>query len=93
MAMYPPQQPGMLGMGAPRNTVMPGLAGQRGVSSYSLATTANPLMPSAPPQPSDNPSPSDDEVLGVLRRYLGSQDLMSVYVPPFLCLVTRNLQS
>lgn len=72
---------GMMGIGAPRNTVMSGLGamgGGRGMSTYSLATTANPLMQSAPPQPSDNPDPSDDEVLGVLRRYLASQDLMSV---------------
>ena len=70
---------------APRNSSMSlGMPqfppAQTRMSSFSLATTANPLGSGAPPVPSSNPSPSDDEVLGVLRRYLASQDLMSVYV-------------
>lgn len=90
--MYPPYAspgmhapspgPGMMGMGAPRNTIMSNLGGMgggnRGMSTYSLATTANPLMQSAPPQPSENPDPTDDEIMMVLRRYLSSRDLMSV---------------
>ncbi len=79
---YP--QPGLLGMGAPRNTVMSALGGygnvgvQNRMSTYSLATTANPLGNAAPPAPSENSNPSDEEVTGILRRYLTSQDLMSV---------------
>jgi chitin synthase len=67
-------------MGAPRNTVMSGLAGMANprMSSYSLATTANPLQAAIPLEPTDDPEPSDTEVLGVLRRYLAQQDLMSV---------------
>ena len=55
------------------------------MSTFSLATTANPLQTSAPLEPSEDPSPEDGEVLSVLRRYLAQQDLMSVYVLP-LCL-------
>jgi chitin synthase len=68
------------GMGAPGNTVMSGLAGMANprMSSYSLATTANPLQAAIPLEPTDDPEPSDTEVLGVLRRYLAQQDLMSV---------------
>lgn len=84
---YPPYaQPTMMGMGAPMSSIMTGLGGygnldvQNRMSSFSLATTANPLASGPPPIPSSDPSPSDDEVLSVLRRYLASQDLMSVYV-------------
>lgn len=91
---YPqyPSVPGMgMGMGAPRGSVMTNLGGYgmmptppqgqagmpRGVSTYSLATTANhPLAP--PPQVNQGSSPEDEEVVGVLRRYLATQDLMSV---------------
>jgi len=77
------------GMGAPRNTVMSNLAGMAGptggggmpnprMSTFSLATTANPLQASVPLETSDDPSPEDGEVLSVLRRYLAQQDLMSV---------------
>lgn len=92
--MMPSPVPGMMGMGAPRNTVMSGLggmAGNRGMSTYSLATTANPLMQSAPPQPSENPDPSDDEIMMVLRRYLSSQDLMSVYVQAIPLLLLKKI--
>jgi hypothetical protein len=34
-----------------------------------------------------DPSPSDEEVLGVLRRYLAAQDLMTVYVHHFIVIV------
>jgi hypothetical protein len=54
-----------------------GMANPR-MSSYSLATTANPLQAAIPLQPSEDAEPSDAEVLGVLRRYLAQQDLMSV---------------
>ena len=93
---YPqyPAVPGMMGMGAPRGSVMTNLGGYgmmgqggpgggapgmpRGVSAYSLATTTqnHPLAP--PPQVNQASSPEDEEVVGVLRRYLATQDLMSV---------------
>jgi hypothetical protein len=57
----------------------PGMPNPR-MSTFSLATTANPLQNVAPPEPSDDPEPSDAEVLTVLRKYLAQQDLMSVYV-------------
>ena len=84
-SFYPPQQGMHPGMGAPRNTVMSNLAGMASggmpnprMSTFSLATTANPLQNSVPLEPSDDPSPEDGEVLSVLRRYLAQQDLMSV---------------
>jgi chitin synthase len=87
---YPPQQGMHPGMGAPRNTVMSNLAGMAGpggggmpnqrMSTYSLATTANPLQHAGPVEPSEEAEPSDEEVLSVLRRYLAQQDLMSVSV-------------
>ena len=80
---YP--QPSMLGMGAPRNTIMSGLGGygtldpqNRMSSAYSLASTANPLGTGPKPITNDNPNPTDVEVLTTLRQYLASQDLMSV---------------
>lgn len=84
---YPPYaQLNLMGMGAPMNSVMTGLGGygnlalQNRMSIFSLATTANPLCSAPPPVPSSDPNPNDNEVMGVLRRYLSSQDLMSVYV-------------
>lgn len=93
---YPsyPAVPGMMGMGAPRGSVMTNLGGYgmmnqgqgaqggggmpRGVSTYSLATTTanHPLAP--PLQVNSAKEVDDDEVVGVLRRYLATQDLMSV---------------
>jgi chitin synthase len=91
---YPqyPTVPNMgMGMGAPRGSVMTNLGGYgmmptppqgqvqmpRGVSTYSLATTTNhPLAP--PPQINQGSNPDDEEVVGVLRRHLATQDLMSV---------------
>ena len=84
--LYPPYvHPAMMGLGAPMNS-MSGLAGygnldvQDRMSTFSLATTANPLASAAPLMPNGDPNPSDEEVLSVLRRYLASEDLMSVYV-------------
>ncbi|KAF5368190.1 hypothetical protein D9757_011309 [Collybiopsis confluens] len=47
----------------------------RPMSSFSLATTANPFASTGPSQ---NPNPSDDELFSALRSYLGTQDLMTV---------------
>jgi len=69
----------LAGMAGPAGGGMPNPR----MSTFSLATTANPLQNVAPPEPSDDPEPSDGEVLAVLRRYLAQQDLMSVYVPCF----------
>lgn len=90
MPLMPPQPPhpgmggGMMGMGAPRNTVFSNLGGMAAppglptrMSTFSLATTANPLG-AAPLLPNETANPGDEEVLSVLRRYLASQDLMSV---------------
>ncbi|KAF5369698.1 hypothetical protein D9615_010145 [Tricholomella constricta] len=52
----------------------PGLGGgQRPVSSFSLATTANLFA-----GPSTSTNPSDDELFTALRHYLSTQDLMTV---------------
>lgn len=82
---YPPV-PGMMGMGAPRGSVMTNLGGYgggptnpgmpRGVSTYSLATTNHPLA--QPPSVNESSEPGDEEVVSVLRRYLAAQDLMTV---------------
>lgn len=84
-----PAQPSMLGMGAPRGSVMTNLGGfsgggggvqqggmPRGMSTYSLATTNHPLAPL--PSVNEASNPGDEEVLSVLKRYLAAQDLMSV---------------
>ena len=47
--------------------------GQRPMSTFSMATTANPFA-----GPSMNPSPSDDDLFNALRGYLSTQDLMTV---------------
>lgn len=75
--LYPPSFPGM---GIQRNTMMSfpsayggGLGGGVGnprMSTFSLATTANPFA-AAPP--SESTDPTDEEVLGELRHYLSSQ--------------------
>ena len=46
---------------------------QRPMSTFSLATTANPFA-----GPSLNPNPTDDELFAALRSYLSTQDLMTV---------------
>ncbi|KAK0190305.1 glycosyltransferase family 2 protein [Armillaria mellea] len=46
---------------------------QRPTSTFSLATTVNPFA-----GPSNNPNPSDEELIGALRNYLSTQDLMTV---------------
>ncbi|CAG7853145.1 Chitin synthase 6; AltName: Full=Chitin-UDP acetyl-glucosaminyl transferase 6; AltName: Full=Class-V chitin synthase 6 [Serendipita indica DSM 11827] len=47
---------------------------QRPMSTFSMATSINPLMSA----PSQNPNPTDEELLSVLRMYLSTQDLMTV---------------
>lgn len=90
--LYPPYaQPAFpmmgMGMGAPRGSMMSLGLGPYGnvggavdprMSSYSLATTANPLTSAPPLVPSEDPNPGDDQVALVLRRYLAAQDLMRV---------------
>ncbi|WVF66498.1 hypothetical protein IAT40_001238 [Kwoniella sp. CBS 6097] len=77
--------PGVGGMGAPRNTVMSGLGGmgQSRMSSYSLATTANPLGGGerdklAGLSVNEATEVEDEVVLEKLRAWLGKQDLMTV---------------
>lgn len=53
----------------------PGLQqSQRPMSTFSMATSVNPFAQG----PSMNPDPSDEEVVGALRAYLSTQDLMTV---------------
>lgn len=47
---------------------------QRPMSTFSLATTANPFATT----PSQSTDPTDEELLQVLRIYLSTQDLMTV---------------
>ena len=47
---------------------------QRPMSTFSLATTANPFAST----PSQSTDPTDEELLQVLRIYLSTQDLMTV---------------
>ncbi|ORY23277.1 chitin synthase-domain-containing protein [Naematelia encephala] len=83
---YPgPGQSQMMGMGAPRGSVMTNLGGpvgpQQRDSSYSLAMSGAGAPgggESLVPVPSEKSDPSDEEILGVLRRFLASQDLMTV---------------
>jgi chitin synthase len=49
-------------------------AQQRPMSSFSMATSINPFMN----PPSTNANPTDEELLGVLRVGLGTQDLTTV---------------
>lgn len=75
---------------APRNSVMTNLGGmgmgqQARMSSYSLATSANPFASNmnlgagaGELSVNENAEVADEEVLAVLRRYLAQQDLMSV---------------
>jgi chitin synthase len=46
---------------------------QRPMSTFSLATTANPFL-----GPSNSTNPTDEELTNALRNYLSSQDLMTV---------------
>ncbi|WVR03103.1 hypothetical protein IAU60_000093 [Kwoniella sp. DSM 27419] len=79
---------GVGGMGAPRNTVMTNLGGMgmnpSRMSSYSLATTANPLAGDrekdklAGLSVDDTEDVEDEAVLEKLRAWLGKQDLMTV---------------
>ena len=47
--------------------------GQQRMSTFSMATSVNPFA-----SPSPSTDPTDDELLGVLRHYLSTQDLMTV---------------
>ena len=66
---------GTMGGGGPPSS-FPSAFGQqqRPMSTFSMATSINPLMSA----PSQNPNPTDEELLGVLRTYLSTQDLMTV---------------
>ncbi|KAG8759694.1 hypothetical protein FRC14_005272 [Serendipita sp. 396] len=70
---------GAMGSAPPSSFPSMGTSGfgqqQRPMSTFSMATSINPLMNSAP---SLNPNPSDEELLSVLRLYLSTQDLMTV---------------
>ncbi|KZO98083.1 glycosyltransferase family 2 protein [Calocera viscosa TUFC12733] len=64
---------------APSMSMMGGgpLGGARPMSTFSMATTANPFA-STPGMVDGNPNPSDEQLLDVLRSYLATQDLMTV---------------
>ncbi|KAG9108473.1 hypothetical protein FRC07_007552 [Ceratobasidium sp. 392] len=51
-----------------------GAGGGRPMSTFSMATTVNPLGGG----PSQSTNPTDEELLAVLRHYLASQDLFTV---------------
>ncbi|QRW02326.1 chitin synthase [Ceratobasidium sp. AG-Ba] len=51
-----------------------GAGGGRPLSTFSMATTVNPLASG----PSQSTNPTDEELLAVLRHYLASQDLFTV---------------
>ncbi|KIM26865.1 glycosyltransferase family 2 protein [Serendipita vermifera MAFF 305830] len=66
---------GTMGSAAPPSAFPGGFsAQQRPMSSFSMATSVNPFMSA----PSNNTNPTDEELLGVLRVYLSTQDLMTV---------------
>ena len=67
---------GTMGSNAPPSAFPAGGFGsqQRPMSSFSMATSVNPFMSA----PSTNANPTDEELLGVLRVYLSTQDLMTV---------------
>ena len=75
MGMAPGMGFGTIGSNAPPSA-FPGGFGvqQRPMSSFSMATSVNPFMNA----PSTNANPTDEELLGVLRVYLSTQDLMTV---------------
>ena len=59
-AFAPPSAPALTG-------------GQRPLSTFSLATTANPYA-----SQSNSTDPTDEELFNALRHYLSTQDLMTV---------------
>lgn len=68
-------------------------AQQRPMSTFSLATTMNPFggaMAAAAPPTSMSENPSDEELSGVLRYYLSTQDLMNVTKKWVLLFVLRG---
>jgi chitin synthase len=76
MRMAPGMGFGTMNSNAPPSAFPAGGFGahQRPMSSFSMATSINPFMN----PPSTNANPTDEELLGVLRVYLGTQDLMTV---------------
>jgi chitin synthase len=77
MGMGPGMGFGSMNSNAPPSAFPPsgGFGSQhRPISSFSMATSINPFMN----PPSTNANPTDEELLGVLRVYLGTQDLMTV---------------
>ncbi|KAF8312672.1 chitin synthase [Clavulina sp. PMI_390] len=64
----------MFGGGGGDNGMGTGPGGFRPMTAFSMSPTANPF----PTGPSQNANPTDDELLAVLRTYLGTQDLMTV---------------
>ena len=59
--------------GAPPSAMPNMNLGQQRMSTFSMATSVNPFA-----GPSQSTDPTDEELLGVLRHYLSTQDLMSV---------------
>jgi len=59
--------------GAPPSAMPNMNMGQQRMSTFSMATSVNPFA-----SPSTSTDPTDDELLGVLRHYLSTQDLMAV---------------
>ncbi|KAF8509357.1 chitin synthase [Hysterangium stoloniferum] len=72
-----PSAGSMYGMTAPMSMFGAGLGGpppaMGRMSTFSMATSVNPFA-----TPSQSTNPSDEELLEVLRHYLGTQDLMTV---------------
>lgn len=61
------------GFGGVPPSLSPLGAQQRPMSTFSLATTANPFL-----GPSNSTNPTDEELINALRNYLSTQDLMTV---------------
>jgi chitin synthase len=59
--------------GAPPSAMPTMNLGQQRMSTFSMATSVNPFA-----GPSQSADPTDEELLGVLRHYLSTQDLMAV---------------
>ncbi|EJU06309.1 hypothetical protein DACRYDRAFT_19523 [Dacryopinax primogenitus] len=69
--------PSVFGAGPSMSMLGGPLSGPRPMSTFSMATTANPFA-SSPGMVEPNPNPSDEQLLDVLRSYLATQDLMTV---------------
>ena len=59
--------------GAPPSAMPNMTMGQQRMSTFSMATSVNPFA-----SPSQSTDPTEEELLGVLRHYLSTQDLMTV---------------